>query len=507
MNRIIMLPVLLPFATAVAMLLFRHRIAAHRLLGVLSSVLLAGVSAVMLHSVLSGGRILTLQAGGWPAPFGITLVADTLSCVMLTASSLIGLTTALYSVGAVDRTQEHNFFHPLLQLLLMGVNGAFLTGDIFNLYVWFEVMLISSFVLLVLEGRPAQFEGAIKYVTLNLLSSAIFLAATGILYGMAGTLNMADLALRLPALEHRELLSVVAVLFLVTFGVKAAVFPLFFWLPASYHTPPVAVSAIFAGLLTKVGVYAIMRFFTTIFTFEDTAFIYQILLWVSVLTMATGVLGAVAQYDVRRLLSFHIVSQIGYMVFAVAIQSPLAIAGGLFYMLHNIAAKTNLFYVSGIMRRLAGSWNLREIGGLYGPYPLLGLLFLVPALGLAGVPPLSGFWAKLTVVRAGIEAGQWLAVGVALTVGMLTLFSMVKIWNEAFWKDDPREGDVRQRGGAYHELSSLKKIAMVAPAVILGTFTILSGLWFEPFFLLADRTALELLDASRYIESVTGGTP
>jgi len=207
-------------------------------------------------------------------------------------------------------------------------------------------------------------------------------------------------------------------------------------------------------------------------------------------------LASVAQYDLRKLLSFHIISQIGYMIFAVAIQSPLAIAGGLLYIVHNIVAKTNLFYLSGIIRLISGSWNLRQIGGLYATYPLFGLLFLVPALALAGIPPLSGFWAKLTVIRAGLEAQEWLAVGVALLVSMLTLYSMIKIWNEAFLKDDPRGEDTGNRGQEYHALSSGKKIALIAPVVILGMLTILSGIWFEPLFVLADRASLELLDAS-----------
>ncbi len=502
MNRIIVLPVLLPFVSAVIMMFFPRSAVLHRALNVCVTLALCAVSAVMLSDVL-GGEILSLQVGGWQAPFGISLVADTLSCVMLVATALIGFTTALYSIGTIDREREHHYYHPLLQLLLMGINGAFLTGDIFNLYVWFEVMLISSYVLMVLGGRPEQLEGAIKYVTLNLLSSAIFLAAVGILYGMSGTLNMADLAQRIPLLEHRELLSVVAVLFMITFGVKAAVFPLFFWLPASYHTPPVAVSAVFAGLMTKVGVYAMIRMFTTVFTPDDAAFVHQFLLAVSGLTMVTGVLGAVAQYDMRRLLSFHIVSQIGYMIFALAIQSPLALAGSLFYIVHNIAAKTNLFYVSGLVQRLKGSFDLREIGGLYGPFPLLGLLFLVPALGLAGIPPLSGFWAKLMVLRAGLEAEHYLTVGVALAVSMLTLFSMIKIWNEAFLKDDPRP-DQSNEESEFHALRTGRKVMMIAPVVLLGLVTVAAGLWFEPVFSIADRAASELLDAGSYIESVTG---
>lgn len=503
MSKIIMLPILLPLCTALIMIFFRRSVALHRILNVVATASMLGVSLVILGSVLSEG-ILSLQVGGWEAPFGITLVADTLSAIMVVAAALIGFTTALYSLGTIDEEREHYFYYPLLQLLLMGINGAFLTGDIFNLYVWFEVMLISSFVLLVLGGRPQQLEGAIKYVTLNLLSSSVFLAASGILYGTAGTLNMADLALRIPLLDHRELLSVVAVLFMITFGVKAAIFPLFFWLPASYHTPPIAVSAIFAGLLTKVGVYAIIRFFTTIFSYDGVSFIHQVLLVLSSFTMVVGVLGAVVQYDMRKLLSFHIISQIGYMIFALAVQSPLAIAGALFYIIHNIVAKTNLFYLSGLIHRLKGSWDLREIGGIYRFYPMLGMLFLVPALGLAGIPPLSGFWAKFVVIKAGIDSEHHLLVGVALGVSMLTLFSMVKIWNEAFWKDDPRgEGGVEDEG--YLRTPTMKKAATIVPIIMLGFLTVVFGLWFEPFFKLVDRAAYELLDARNYINAVIGG--
>jgi len=503
MNRMLMLPVLLPLATAILMLLFHGKVVLQRILGVLSTTLLGITAGFLLQGVLQEGT-LALQIGGWEAPFGITFVADTLATIMVAITAMIGFTTALYSIGTINREREHYFYYPLMQLLLLGINGAFMTGDIFNLYVWFEVMLISSFVLLVLGSRPQQLEGAIKYVTLNLLSSAIFLAAVGILYGMTGTLNMADLAVRIPLIEHRELLTVVAVLFLVTFGVKSAIFPLFFWLPASYHTPPIAVSAIFAGLLTKVGVYAIIRFFTTIFTSTDAALVHQLLLWSGGFTMVVGVLGAVAQYDVRKLLSFHIVSQIGYMIFAIAIQSPLAIAAGLFYMLHNIVAKTNLFYMSGLMKRLGGSYNLRDIGGIYRTYPLFGLLFLVPALGLAGIPPLSGFWAKLLVIRAGLEAGEWLLVGIALGVSMLTLFSMIKIWNEGFWKEHPVSSHDFSTS-VYHHQSMLNKSMIIAPIVLLGLVTTVFGFWFEPFFTMADHTAQELLDPANYIESVRGG--
>ncbi|HHE33252.1 MAG TPA: Na+/H+ antiporter subunit D [Chlorobaculum parvum] len=499
MKLLLVMPILLPLVTALVMLPFRERPGVQRGLGLGASLAQAAVAVALLARVYAGG-ILTLQAGGWVAPFGITLVADLLSAVMVAATALIGLTTSIYSLGSIDRERERFFFHPLMQLLLVGINGAFLTGDLFNLYVWFEVMLISSFVLLALGGSPRQLEGSVKYVTINLLSSAIFLSAVGILYGVAGTLNMADLSARLPMIEQRELLPVVAVLLLVTFGVKAAIFPLFFWLPASYHTPPVAVSAIFAGLLTKVGVYAIMRVFTTVFTGPESEAIFRILLWIAPLTMVVGVLGAAAQYDLRKLLSFHIVSQIGYMLFAIAIQSPLAIAGGLFYIVHNIVAKTSLFYISGIVRHKTGAFQLKKIGGLYSTEPLLASLFLVSALALAGIPPLSGFWAKLMVIRAGLESGHYFVTGAALVVSLLTLFSMTKIWNEAFWKDDPgvvKVTDEVQGGG--------RTAMLYLPVVMLCGVIVFLGLSFEPVYELSARAAGQLLDVESYRNAVLGG--
>ncbi|HEX9252980.1 MAG TPA: proton-conducting transporter membrane subunit, partial [Ignavibacteriaceae bacterium] len=264
MNLIIVLPIIIPLLFAVIMLFFWKNVNAHKILNVIASLFSLAVSIILLSDVNASG-IISLQVGSWQAPFGISLVADLLASIMVLITAVIGLAASIYSLGLMDEQREKFLYYPLLQFLLMGINGAFLTGDIFNLYVWFEVMLISSFVLLALGGKREQLEGAIKYVTLNLLSSAIFLAAVGILYGIVGTLNMADLARKISLVQQKELVTVVSILFMIAFGIKAAVFPLFFWLPASYHTPPIAVSAIFAGLLTKVGVYALIRIFTLIF--------------------------------------------------------------------------------------------------------------------------------------------------------------------------------------------------------------------------------------------------
>ena len=340
MSWILAAPIIIPFATAVLAFLFR-RGPEGRWLSVAGSAGLLIASGFLMAEVLREG-VVAAQMGQWAAPFGITLVADLLSAVMVVITGITGLAVAIYALADVDEAKETLGFHALYQVLLAGVCGAFLTGDLFNLYVWFEVMLISSFGLLILGGKREQLDGGIKYVTLNLVSTILFLSAVGLLYGMTGTLNMADLHGAVQQVDNPGLLIVIAIMFMIAFGVKAAVFPLFFWLPASYHTPAFAVSAIFAGLLTKVGVYSLIRVFTLIFT-TDVAYTHTILLWVAGFTMVTGVLGAAAMNDFRRILSFHIISQIGYMILGLALFTPLAIVGAVFYIVHHIIVKANLF--------------------------------------------------------------------------------------------------------------------------------------------------------------------
>ncbi|MDQ7842781.1 MAG: Na+/H+ antiporter subunit D [Armatimonadota bacterium] len=496
MNLLPVLPLLIPLVTALACLLAWGRRSAQRSLGVAGAAALLGAAMALLRTVSRTG-IVAVQIGNWPAPFGITLVADLFSAIMVTVTGVIALVVAVYSLAAMDARREVFGYYPLLHLLLLGVCGAFLTGDLFNLYVWFEVMLIASFVLLALGGERPQLEGAIKYVTLNLMSSALFLAAVGVLYGTAGTLNMADLAVKLRASAAPGLVTTLAVLFLVAFGVKAAIFPLFFWLPAAYHTPPVAVSAVFAGLLTKVGVYVMIRVFTLLFV-QDVGYTHQIILVVSGLTMVTGVLGAVAQNEFRRVLSFHIISQIGYMILGLGLFTPAALAGSIFYIVHHIMVKTNLFLVSGAAYRLRGTFELKSLGGLYREAPALSILFLIPALSLAGMPPLSGFFAKLALVKAGMERGEYIIVAAALGVGLLTLFSMTKIWAEAFWKP----GEASGAGAAPGSWAWI-----IGPITALALVTVVLGLVGQPFFALARRAAEQLLNPAAYIQAVLGGPP
>ena len=509
MSPLVMLPLLLPFTAAVLCLLSWRSRRVQRSLAVVgaSGQLLA--SALLLSSVWRDG-IQAVQIGDWAAPFGITLVADLLSAIMLVLAGLMGTAVGVFSLHTIDRGREAFGYYPLFLMLLTGVAGAFLTGDIFNLYVWFEVMLMASFVLLSLGGERPQIEGGIKYVTLNLMASAIFLAAVGLLYGTVGTLNLADLAQRLAVVPEgaRGMVNAVAMLFLAAFGIKAAVFPFFFWLPASYHTPPAAVSAIFAGLLTKVGVYALIRVFTLIFVGEVEITHHGILLVVSGLTMVTGVLGAVAQQEVRRILSFHIVSQIGYMLMGLALFTPLALAGSIFYIIHHIVVKTTLFLVSGAIHRLRGTLELGRLGGLAISRPVLAVLFLIPALSLAGIPPLSGFFAKLVLVRAGLETGSWGIVATALLVGLLTLVSMTKIWQEAFWRPAALPVTVPEAPATAPSASATGAMRpLLWPIGALVTCTLLIGIGAEAVLVLALRTAEQLLDPTLYVAAVLGATP
>lgn len=499
MNNLVALPILIPLLTAsIAMVGWRSRIF-QRVVALVGAALLLGCSLALLYQSSTEG-IQVLQMGAWIAPFGISLVADLLSSIMVVITGLMGLSVLIYSLASNNPEYENFGYYPLMHVLFMGVNGAFLTGDIFNMYVWFEVMLISSFVLLSMGRKRSQMEGAIKYVTLNFLSSGIFLAGIGIIYGVTGTLNMADLSVKLADADP-NLTILLSVLFLIAFGIKSGVFPLFFWLPASYHTPPIAVTAIFASLLTKVGVYSLIRVFTLIFIAEPE-FTHHLLLFIAGMTMLTGVLGAAAHYEIRRILSFHIISQIGYIVMGLGLFTPLGLAGSVFFLVHNIIVKTNLFLVGGVINRLRGSYHLKKLGGLYELNPMLGILFLIPAFSIAGIPPLSGFWAKLMLIKGGLDIEAYVVVGVALVVSILTLYSMTKIWDQAFWKPEPDTSPARPDKPSAFELS-----LWLAPVILLAVITVVMGLFPAVFFDIAMRAGEQLMNPAEYIEAVLGQTP
>lgn len=488
-------PVLLPIIGAgLTTCLWKQR-RAQRLVNAVCITSLLAASVLLLVAVQQQG-VLAIRFGSWEAPFGVVFVADALAAAMVAITGILASAVMIFGMADVRRREEQAGFYPLLLGMLAGVNGAFLTGDIFNLYVWFEVMLITAMGLLSIGRNRARLDATVRYAVLNLFSTLLFLTGVALLYGATGTLNMADLARVLPGTEPSINLTLSALLLLCGFGIKAGYFPLFFWLPASYHTASITVSAIFAGLLTKVGVYACFRVFTLIFSVDDSG-IREIVAVLAAGTMLFGVFGAAVQWDVRRILSFHIVSQIGYMLLGLAISTQAAMAGAIFYIIHHIIVKANLFLLAGAIHRASGTFDLRKSGGLMYRNPLLAALFLVPALSLAGLPPLSGFWAKFLVIDASFRAGEhWLA-GLALFVGLLTLYSMTKIWMEAFWKKP-----VLPRSEARPV-----PLPMLLAIAALGTLTLVIGFMPQPLILFSQTAAAALLEPAAYMSAVLAPDP
>jgi len=512
---LIALPIIIPLLTACACLLFGHRARLQRALAVLGAFGLLVAAITLFVRVWTDG-VQVLHVGGWQAPLGISLVADTLATLMVLVAAVIHLAVTIYSLENVDVRRHRYGYFAFLNVMLMGVCGAFLTGDLFNLYVWFEVMLIGSFVLLVLGGGRAQMEAGIKYVTVSLLSSALFLAGVGVIYGIAHTLNMAHLSERLAVAAETNpwLVVAVSVLLLLAFGIKAAVFPLHLWLPDTYRAPRPAVTAAFGALLTKTGVYALIRVFSVVLPPSD--YLFELLAVIAGLTMVVGVLGAVAQSHIRHILNVHIVSQIGYMVMGVALLNAsdaatrqLALAAAVVYMVHNMLVKTNLLMLSGVIQDLTGTERLSRLGGLLSRFPVLAVIFLVSALSLAGLPPSSGFWAKLGVIQAGFNAQAYVLTSIAVFVGLLTLLSMLKIWSEVFWKPAPEPpikspaipaDDTLGRGAR-------RRVFLLAPSVALVVLSMAIGLFPQPLLATARRAANELLDRATPVASVAGNAP
>ena len=489
------LPILVPLLTATVLQLLPQRS------GVLRSGAFAGSIATLAAAVAVFARveqrgIQVLQVGSWPAPFGITLVADAFSAVLVVMVSVIGLAVTASSFAGVDPRREALGYHPLIHVVLMGVAGAFLTGDLFNLYVWFEVLLIGSFVLMSLHRTRAQLHAAFTYVGLNLLASAFLLTAIGLLYGQAGTLNMADLARAWPERRTPGLDAALSMLFLTAFGIKAGLFPLFFWLPASYHAPPAALGALLAGLLTKVGVYAMIRVFTLLFP-DPGAIVYTVLLILSAVTMVVGLVAALAQQDFRRVLSFNLVGHIGFITVGLALRTPAALGGSILYMLHHMLVISTLFLISGLFLRRRHTTDLRALGGLYRTQPAIACLALVPLFSLAGIPPLSGFVAKVAVVTPMIGSGRYMLAAIALAVSLLTVLSMARLWEETMWKPAAAEEP------SPHRRASLD-LALLMPIAFLVTLTLGLTIFAGPVSRLTLRAAEQLSDSSHYVRAVLG---
>ena len=436
MNALVPLVVLVPLIGAASALVLGRRPRAQRLVTVVALVIVLIVGAVMLYVVDTTGP-LAMEVGGWAAPFGIVLIVDRLAALMVVVSALVLLAVLVFSVGQglADGDDETpvSIYYPTYLILATGVFNAFIAGDLFNLYVGFEILLVASYVLITLGGTEARIRAGTTYIVVSLVSSMLFLASIAMIYGAVGTVNIAQISMRIAEIPVVVQI-ILHIMLLVAFGIKAAVFPLSFWLPDSYPTAPAPVTAVFAGLLTKVGVYAIIRTETVIFPGSE---LNPALMVLALLTMVVGVLGAVAQADIKRLLSFTLVSHIGYMILGVALGSVAGTAAATFYIVHHIVVQTTLFLGAGLIERIGGSTSITRLGGLLKASPLIAVLFFVPALNLGGIPPFSGFIGKLALFQAAAQQGTWLAwvlIGAGALVSLLTLYALMRVWNMAFWR-------------------------------------------------------------------------
>ena len=492
MTVVVGLVVVLPLLAAAVVLAFRHRSGVRDVLTLSTMAATTGMAAALLVAVDRDGTVV-LRVGGWAPELGIVLVADLFAALILLVAFATILVVELFAIGQrrTPAGADPAVVSPILLVLAGGVGLSILTGDLFTLFVAFELILVASYVLLTHQGREAQIRSGMTYVVINLFASTLFLFGVAIVYAATGTVNMALLAERIPELPAATQVGI-GLWFLVVFGTKAAIFPLFSWLPDSYPTAPTTITAVFAGLLTKIGVYVLIRFFTLMELDE----LGPLLLVIAGLTMVIGVAGALAQDDVKRILSFHVVSQIGYMIMGLGIFTVAGVAGAVLFLVHQIPVKTVMFLAGGLIEDDQGTSALNKVGGLATSRPVIAVLFALPALSLAGLPPFSGFVAKLALVDAGVAAGDYVIVVVSLVASILTLLSMTKIWIGAFW------GEVTPAAVPASSRRSVGIMQASAAVAVLGTIAVavLAGVLWP----MCEEIAADLLARAPYVTAVLG---
>lgn len=500
MNSLVLV-ILIPFGAAVLLALLNGRPRLERAVNLGACGVLCAYVFWLLAYVDAHG-IQAAAIAGYPAPYGIAFVADRLACFMLCLAAIVGTVALLVSLPSLSAKQERYFFHPLFQILLTGVNWSFITGDLFNLFVAYEVMLVGSYGCLMVGASRPQIRQALTYIAINQLGGALFVVAVGLVYATVGTLNLADLAARTAALEgsRAAIVTAVSMILLVVFALKSASFPLFIWLPDSYPVVPAGVNGYFAGLLTKVGIYSLLRVFVMTFQQPGRELPLNVLLAVSGFTMLLGVLGALCQWEMRRILSWHIISQIGYMLMGIGLAAhvglaPAAVVATVFFLGHNVIVKSSLFMLAGAAEAVSGARKLKEMGGVAALAPMLAAGFLIAAFSLAGMPPFTGFIGKLLLMQAGLAAGRNWIVAIAVLTSFCTLLSMLKMWSYAFWRA-PRPSTAVGGWGR-----------MAAPTAVLVALTVAFGVWGQPVLRFLGQAATEITQPSAYVTAVLGPHP
>lgn len=490
MNNFVIIPLLIPFVVGVVLIFFKDNIKLQRIISTISLIATTGFAAYLVQLVYKEG-ILTHKLGNWDPPFGIILVADMLAALLVLTASIVALCCILFAFRSIGEKRERFYFYPLVHFLMVGVFGAFLTGDIFNLFVFFEVMLMSSYALIVIGGTRAQLRESLKYILVNVISSALFVITVAYLYSVTGTLNMADLSQRVAEVNQPGILTTIGVLFFIVFGLKAALFPMYFWLPSAYNAPPPVVTALFGASLTKVGIYSIFRTFTLIF-YHQPEVTHQLIGYTALLTIVIGTVGAIAYNDMNKILIYNIVIAVGVIVYGITLTTPAGIEGAIYYLIHDMIIKASLFLLGGAIIAITGTSKLKEMGGLIQRHPQLGWMFFVAVVSLAGIPPLSGFVGKFLLVQGGLESQSYTFVIVLLVSSLMVLYSAMKIFMNCFWRA-PKLTEEQEKGSTK---------GMLYPSAILLAISIFLGLGAEVVFPYISMAAETLMDPSIYIESV-----
>lgn len=491
MINLLLFPIIIPFFFAMILLFFKEQVVVQRVLTLIGLALSLVASFWLIATVKTEG-IQTVTLGSWPAPFGITMVSDMFSAMLVATTIIITFFVVIYSFSSIGVERERFFYYPAILFMITGINGAFTTGDIFNMFVFFEVLLIASYLLIVLGGEKRQLRESIKYILVNVISSAIFVITVAYLYSIIGTLNMADISVKIAEINQPGIISVIAILFLIVFGIKGAIFPLYFWLPNSYAAPPIPVLALFGALLTKVGVYAITRTYTLFFV-HDIGFTHQFLMVLSLLTVIAGCIGALAYFDLKQIIIYNIIIAVGVILFGVAQMNTSGLEGAVYYLIHDMLIKGALFVLIGIIIYVTGTSNLREMGGLIKTHGTLGWTYLIAAFGLAGIPPLSGFIGKVLITKGAFEADHVIGSIIILASSLVVLLSVIRIFIYAFWGTQKNELPVRDQRTYRH---------MMFPAVMLVLITVVYGVsaeWLMPYM---TDAADVLTDPSIYINAV-----
>jgi multicomponent K+:H+ antiporter subunit D len=499
MNHLLIVPLLLPAVMAPVLLLWlRFHLRASRLVALLGCAVLL-VAALMLGAEAATGEVQAYRLGDWPPPFGIVLVLDRLSALMLALTALLALLVLWHAIATgLDRRGWH--FHPLFQFQLLGLNGAFLTGDLFNLFVFFEVLLIASYGLMLHGQGPARLKAGVHYVTVNLVGSTLFLVALGLLYGATGTLNMADMAGRVAAADpdRHGLIAAGAALLLAVFALKAALLPLHLWLPVTYASTSAAAAALFA-ILSKVGVYAILRTGTLIFPAEGIVLPWPATAWMlpaALLTAAVGFVGMLAAHRLREQAAYAVLGSTGTLLASASLFSPAPVAAALYYLPHSTLSTAALFLLADVVARRRRGWgDALAPGPAFPGLGAAGALFLLAAVAAAGLPPLAGFVGKLLILDAVRVHPAWPWIwGTVLATTLIGVLALARSGSVLFWNLRP--------GETARELEPLSRVA--APAALMLAALALLALLAGPAADYAQAAADQLARPAAYVGAVLG---